>query len=97
MESTSQVINSCLNYGLSQSGQAALPKPAALKIIIRRKRKEVNCAPPVPTNLEEMVIPDPYKYYVNAKNEKELFLLGDSGPVADRILIFGRQKNSKVK
>ncbi|XP_063931856.1 uncharacterized protein LOC135143846 [Zophobas morio] len=75
---------------------STLPKPAALKKIIRRKRKEVNCAPPVPTNLEEMVIPDPYKYYVNAKNEKELFLLGDSGPVADRILIFGRQKNSKI-
>lgn len=93
MEPTSQIINLCLSHvNLSQAAQAKLPQSDALKKMIRRKRNYVHIAPTTPLRVEDLVIPDDFKSYdVHGSTEK--FLLADSGPEPQRILIFGREKN----
>lgn len=93
MEQTSQIINICLNDGnLSQAAQAALPKNQALKKMIRRKRQEINAAPPAPLRIEDLIIPEEFKTYTT-NGIVENFLIADSGPEAGRIIIFGRERN----
>ncbi|CAH1114903.1 unnamed protein product [Psylliodes chrysocephalus] len=93
MEQTCQVINACLNEAdLSQATQAALPKNAVLKKMIRRTRNVINAAPPAPLRIELLMIPDEYKLFKH-NGIAENFLRADSGLEPDRILIFGREKN----
>lgn len=92
MEPTSQVINHCIT-NVSQACQGALPSHSALRKKIRRKRNEINFAPPEPLDLESLEIPEEYSVYEIRDGESENFLLYDSGPNIDRILIFGRQSN----
>nr|CAD7198176.1 unnamed protein product [Timema douglasi] len=94
-ECTSQVINEC-TIGLTQAAKGVLPKADALKKLVRRKRNQINAAPPVPANLQTLIIPDRYKMYVSETDIEENFLLSDSGPDANRILIFGRQRNLQI-
>jgi hypothetical protein len=63
VESTNQVINERIS-GMSQASQATLPNNAALRKIIRRKRKEINAVPADPANLQELDIPQSYQQYV---------------------------------
>lgn len=60
---------------------------------MRRKRNEVISAPPNPSDLTTLVIPDAYKIIKMTEGVEENFLLFDSGPNPDRILIFGKQGN----
>lgn len=94
MEQPAQLINACAT-GMSEAGQAALPNHGALKKMIRRKRNEINAAPPAPQRVEQLVIPEEYQFY-EVNGHRENFLLYDSGPVVNRILIFGRQQNLQV-
>nr|CAD7259810.1 unnamed protein product [Timema shepardi] len=71
--------------------QGLLPKADALKKLVRRKRNQRNAAPPVPANLQTLIIPDRYKMYVSEIDIEENFLISDSGPDANRIVIFGLQ------
>ena len=52
-------------------------------------------APPCPTDLQILVIPDDYKQYEWLPDQMEDFLLSvvDSGPGPSRILIFSREGN----
>ncbi|KAI4469530.1 hypothetical protein MML48_1g04323 [Holotrichia oblita] len=94
-EPTSQVINHCLeNIGLACQG--ALPSQGALKKTVRRKRNQINHAPPNPATLNELEIPEHYRSYDVTPDTTENFLLADSGPAPDRILIFGRQRNLQM-
>lgn len=95
MESTCQVINEC-SQNANFACQGALPNQKSLKKLIRRKRNEINLAPANPTTLTELVIPECYKLYESEPGNSENFLLGDSGPGSERILIFGRQRNLQM-
>ena len=64
--------------------------------MIRRKRNEINAAPPNPVSLQELVIPEKYKIYECHDGSEDTFLLADNGPRSDRILIFGRKTYLKV-
>jgi hypothetical protein len=74
-----------------QVSQATLPNNAALRKIIRRKRKEINAVPADPANFQELDTPQSYQQYVPKADVTINFLLCDSGPGADTILIFGRE------
>ncbi|XP_050515126.1 uncharacterized protein LOC126890310 [Diabrotica virgifera virgifera] len=89
MEGTIQVVNECLN-NTSQASQARLPNSCALRKTIRRKRNEIQAAPPNPVNLEELRIPEHYRIYEVSDGVEENFLLADNGEGLNRILIFGR-------
>lgn len=90
-EPTAQVINACIG-NLSQAGQASMPNLNSLRKIIRRQRNQIDAPPPAPISLQELVIPDRYKT-INSNDLEERFLLGDTGPREDRILLFGRGQN----
>lgn len=95
MELTSQLINNCLENA-NQACLGALPSTSALRKVVRRKRNAISNAPPNPVSVEALVIPPEYYEYVIAEGERENFLLFDSGPHEDRILIFGRQSNTQT-
>uniref|UniRef100_A0A5S6QP73 FLYWCH-type domain-containing protein n=1 Tax=Trichuris muris TaxID=70415 RepID=A0A5S6QP73_TRIMR len=68
-----------------------LSSSEAMKMIIRRKRRTVQGAPPQPIHRASIVVPELYQIH----REEERFLLYGSGVrYADRILIFGRQSHS---
>ena len=90
LESPSTVINECLT-NVSQASLAVLPDVPAMRKIISRQRNCVTQAPSNPTDLRQLSLPDCYKIYVPQPGVEENFLLCDSGPGPDRILIFGRQ------
>lgn len=96
-ESACQVINECTqNTDIACQGAQSLPNQQALKKLIRRKRNEIHQAPSNPINLADLEIPECYKTYESEPGKTENFLLADSGPGADRILIFGRQRNLEI-
>lgn len=57
--STAPIINSQL-VGLREESLYTLPSQRALKQAARRVRKKVNPAPPQPTSLIDLVIPEKY-------------------------------------
>uniref|UniRef100_A0A6P7F682 UDP-glucuronosyltransferase 3A1-like n=1 Tax=Diabrotica virgifera virgifera TaxID=50390 RepID=A0A6P7F682_DIAVI len=83
------LVNECLN-NTSQASQARLSNSCALRKTIRRKRNEIQAAPPNPVNLEELRIPEHYRIYEVSDGVKENFLLADNGKGSNRILIFRR-------
>ena len=60
-----------------------------LKTNFRRARKSKDLHSPVADRIEDIVIPEYVKVY-KGNSTTEKFLLGDSGNVQNRILIFGR-------
>ncbi|KAK4873809.1 hypothetical protein RN001_013169 [Aquatica leii] len=89
MGGTFQVINECV-ANITQACQGKLPNNCALRKVVRRKRNEIQAAPPNPIRLEDLIIPERYKIYERQPGLVENFLLADSeGP--NRILIFGRE------
>ena len=78
---------------MSRGPRAQLPRNELMMQIVRRKRKQENQAPPAPQNLADLVIPDEWKLYERNPGVYEDFLLFDSGPGADRILIFSTADN----
>jgi len=94
-ESTCQVVNEC-TQNTDVACQGTHPNQQALKKLIRRKRNEIHQAPSNPKNLANLEIPECYKTYELEPGITEYFLLADSGPGADRILIFGRQRNLEI-
>ena len=90
LESPTVVVNECLT-DISPSSLAAIPNMAALRKIIHRKRNSVMNAPSNPADLQKLFVPECYRIYVPQPGVQENFLLCDSGPGRNRILIFGRQ------
>jgi hypothetical protein len=69
-----------------------LPSTSSIKRTIQRTRQREGRAPPTPTNLRDLVIPDEFTKLLSG----ERFLLFDSGPSDDRILIFSTQRNLQL-
>ena len=77
---------------VSEGTAAKLPKLDSLKRTIQRQRQRVLAAPIQPLSLVELEIP--MEYRSTAKGE--MFLLYDSGPDPERILIFGTCQNIEM-
>ena len=80
MENPSVIINEVLG-NTAQGTQGAMPRPCAIKKIIRRKRKEISAAPPNPLNLRELTLSSEFQVYKPENGGNEEFLLSDSGPL----------------
>ena len=77
---------------LSQAIQAKLPSVACLKRTIRYNRQKTSNGPALPNSRAEIIFEDSFK----TTESGEQFLLFDSGPDDDRILIFTTAKNMKM-
>ena len=75
---------------ISEGVSVKLPKLESLKRTIRRQRQLTSSVQPQPASLEDLEIPEEYK----RTNKGDLFLLFDSGPELQRILIFGTHQNT---
>ncbi|KAH7691334.1 hypothetical protein AAVH_40152 [Aphelenchoides avenae] len=72
-----------------------LPSTRAIKQSINRQRNKVGAVPANPLNLRDLVIPEQYKYYFPDEDTRELYVLADSGPGDDRVIIFGRDSSAQ--
>lgn len=82
---------------MTVAAKGALPPTNNLKKVIRRVRRQNGPQMPVaPLSLMELTIPDSFKNYEVEPGRYEEFLLCDTGPGLDRILIFGRQRGLEV-
>ncbi|KRZ00056.1 hypothetical protein T11_8057, partial [Trichinella zimbabwensis] len=95
MEMTAQVINQCTT-SLSQAAQGALLTLRALKQMLRRRRNKLGTPLAAPTSLETLIIPEEFTTYAPHHGELVSFLLADSGPSPQRILIFGSQRKLAI-
>ncbi|KAF0728730.1 FLYWCH-type domain-containing protein, partial [Aphis craccivora] len=95
MEPTSTVINECV-IDLSQAAKRIIQSSQTLKKTVRRQRKIIQAIPDAPKDLISLQIPESYKIFSPSKDIEEQFLLADSSPGNDRIIIFRRQKNLDV-
>lgn len=87
-----EIINT-ISKDLSIPGKGAIASVDALKKSIRRKRiKHSNAPLSANLTLNSLDIPLDFQLY-ETNEDSEKFLLGDSGPDDDRILIFGRESN----
>ncbi|KAB0801401.1 hypothetical protein PPYR_01533 [Photinus pyralis] len=86
---TPQFIVSQASAGLGNAVAAKLPTVNNIKRTIRNVRVRENVAPAIPRHREEIIFPEEFTITTNG----ELFLLHDSGPVNDRILIFSTARN----
>ena len=77
---------------VTEGTAAKLPKLDSLKRTIQRQRVRQQAAPVQPTSLEQLTLPEEYK----RSSKGEQFLLHDSGPETQRILIFGTQRNLEM-
>ena len=59
--------------------------------MVKRRRNQLNLAPPNPADASKIVISDEYKQYMTNNGERENFLIADSGQSDDKILIFERK------
>ncbi|XP_072377879.1 uncharacterized protein [Diabrotica undecimpunctata] len=88
LEHSTQGVVSEISQGLSLAATAQLPSVSSLKKTVQRVRNELEGTPANPRNLEELVLPEEYKTTTGG----ELFLLFDSGPEEERILLFSTQR-----
>lgn len=93
----SNTIHNFIIEGLTVAAKGRLPSVNNIKQIIRRVRKRDSPRVPVaPLNLWELEIPQNVIDYEVENGQMENFLLCDTGPGIDRILIFGRQRGLMV-
>ena len=90
-DSSHQIVGETLQT-VSEGTSAKLPKLDSLKRTIQRQRVRLQAAPVQPTSLEQLTLPEEYK----RTSKGERFLLYDSGPETQRILIFGTQRNPEM-
>lgn len=84
-----QVIIASCTEGISASAAVQLPALRSMKRTIGKQRVKVKNSHPLPKSLPTLHIPELYQ----RTSTNENFLLFDSGPSSERILIFGTQKN----
>lgn len=73
---------------LSVGALGQFPSREAVRLAIKRRRKDINAAPSQPIDRASIQLPENYKYY---GENNENFVIGDSGlGDQDRILIFGK-------
>ena len=76
---------------LSQDAAAKMQTVDALRQSVRRRRHLTFSTPAAPTFLDSLVIPDAFKQMTDARE----FLLHDSGPGPDRIIVYPRKQICK--
>jgi len=81
--STQQIVAQS-TMSIEPSVAAKLPSTSLMKRAIQKKRKIDTSAPPNPKKLTDLILPHEYQITVNG----ESFLIFDSGPADDRIIIF---------
>ena len=69
-----------------------MPKESSLKRTLQRARHVAESCPPEPASLLQLVLREEDKVLSN----QERWLLFDSGPVSDRLLIFSSQENLRL-
>jgi len=77
---------------LTTSATAHLPKLNSLERTIRRVNNEEDTSPPNPKSLSDLVIPQKYQL----TNDEKPFLLYDSSPGENRILLFSTERNVRL-
>lgn len=83
---------------MTVAGKGALTAIDSLKKSVRRVRCRNGPRMPVaPLSLVDLVIPDTFKEYEVQPGQFENFLLCDTGPGVNRILVFGRQRGLEVR
>lgn len=82
------IIAKC-TANISKSASVRLLTIRAMKRKIRDRRQKENTYHPLSISLESLKVPEMYS--ITKKNEN--FIIFDSGPAKDRILIFGTSKN----
>ena len=87
-ETPQQIISRAVE-SMSETSAANLPTVSHLRRNLRQCRQRSQNSLPVPQTTEDLVIPLEYKCTKNG----EQFLLYDSGPINQRILIFGSEKS----
>ncbi len=87
-ESTHQIVASA-SIGVSSAVAGKLPPVPYIKRSIQRLRQGVQIPAINPVNLTQLIIPNEYTLTANGNP----FLLHDSGPSPDRILIFSTLRN----
>ena len=90
-DSSHQIVGESL-LTVSEGTAAKLPKLDSLKRTIQRQRVQQLAAPVQPTSLEQLALPPEYQQ----TSKGEQFLLYDSGPETQRILIFGTQRDLEM-
>ena len=63
--------------------------------MVKKRRNQLNLAPPNLTDVSEIVIPDEYKQYMTNNGKRENFLKADSSQSNNRIPIFRRKSWTK--
>ncbi|XP_068211896.1 uncharacterized protein, partial [Palaemon carinicauda] len=86
---TPHYIVSCASMGVSGAVALKLPSISNIKRNIRNIRAKKNYVPALPDCQEDLIIPEDF----TKTHKGELFLMYDSGPTNDRILIFSTQRN----
>ena len=83
---------------MSQAAQGQLPPLPAIRKLVRRQGVRVQAPPPAPASLEHLIIPadSEYRLYEHQRGQFEPFLLAESEPRNDAILIFGRASNLDI-
>lgn len=91
LESTEGPQNIIANstVGLKEADAAALPSVRALTRVVQRNRQAVNYPLAIPSSSAQLELPEKYKKTLANEN----FILVDSGPAPDRILVFGTTRN----
>ena len=90
-ESTEAIVSGATSH-LSEAAVAQLPTEEALRRTVQNVRKTKQNFPTEPNNLIELVIPDELKFFEDGST----FLMHDSGPVNDRILVFTTRENLEL-
>ncbi|KRZ01200.1 hypothetical protein T11_16259 [Trichinella zimbabwensis] len=73
---------------MEMTAQGALPTLGALKQMVRRRRNKLGTPLAAATSLETLIIPEEFTKYAPHHGEIVSFLLADSGPSPQQILIF---------
>ena len=76
----------------TESTVIKLPKLHSLKRTVRRERQTNNAAPVQPESLQDLVLPPEYQITTKGEN----FMLYDSGPGIQWIIIFGTMRNVEM-
>ena len=85
-----QIISTCLKR-TSDLTKINLPNPTNFTRMIQRTRYTKDDNPKLPTNLNDIEIPDKLK--VGSNNES--FLYHDSGPRPNKFILYAKKKNLK--
>uniref|UniRef100_A0A6P7GX96 Uncharacterized protein LOC114343419 n=1 Tax=Diabrotica virgifera virgifera TaxID=50390 RepID=A0A6P7GX96_DIAVI len=86
---TTQGIIATVSQEVSVGATGQLPSISSLKRTLQNTRQRVEAIPANPRSLTELIIPEEY----TRNNNGEPFLLFDSGPNEQRILIFSTERN----